>query len=341
MKKSVKNIIQVLIGFVIGAYFLYITLREQNFEEIMTSLKDTDITWALLGGVSLLAVFLLRAFRWKVILNNSGVYPKSVDVVNSIALGYFVNSFTPKFGELVRCTNLKRTDNVKVSRVLGTVVSERVWDLLILAVGLVIIIMVEFERVTALFNMNELLSGFKNGTLVLALILLGGGVALIVVYRLIRNKIKDWKIVKYLTNFVTEIYSTIMLTFKIKEYKKFLVLTVLIWVALVLMNYCFLRSLSEGAEFSNMYFAIVVLFIGAIGWALPSPGGIGTTHYFILQLFIAFELSESAGVNFGILSNGLNFVYTIFVGFVALIYNEVRVYRIKKQQDMELQPVED
>jgi glycosyltransferase 2 family protein len=340
MKKSVKNIIQVLLGFVIGGYLLFITLKEQNFDEIVNSIRETDIVWALMGGVSLLAVFLLRAYRWKIILNNSGIYPKTFDVINSIALGYFINLFTPKFGELVRCTNLKRTDNVKVSKVLGTVVSERVWDILVLILGLIFVILFEFDRIASLFNIQETFAGFKNSTLLFAVILIALGALFLLSYKLLYKRINHWKAVVYLANFVKEIYTTVLLTFKIKKYKQFLLLTLFIWIALVSMNYCFLMSLHE-TDSSSIYFAVIVLFIGAIGWVIPTPAGVGSTHYFILQLFLAFELSRSAGIHFGILSNGLNFVYTLVVGIVALIYNEIRVFRIKKLQDINPEPIEE
>jgi hypothetical protein len=60
------------------------------------------------------------------------------------------------------------------------------------------------------------------------------------------------------------------------------------------------------------------LFVGAIGWALPSPNGIGTTHFIILNLFIVFGLSESSAVTFGILSNGLILIFTILYGLLAI-----------------------
>ncbi len=88
-------------------------------------------------------------------------------------------------------------------------------------------------------------------------------------------------------------------------------------------------ALPETDDFS-LYFAIVVLFVGGIGWAIPTPGGIGTTHFFILQLFIAFNLNETAGISFGILSNGLTFICTILFGITVLIYNEIRMKKNKE-----------
>lgn len=334
MKKTLKNILQTLIGFIIGAFFLYLTLKNKNLSEIIESIRETDAGWAFLSGIALLFIFLFRAMRWKILLKNSGFHPKNIDVVSSIAVGYFVNSFTPKLGELIRCTSLNRIYDYKVSKLLGTVVSERVYDVLVMFLGVFVVLLFEFERLSQVFDLSAL--GVMLGTESLQgkLILLIIPFALILLYFIVRKRLKKLSIFNRIRNFIKELYSTVLLTFKIKQYRQFVVLTILIWVALVLMNYCFLMALPETNSF-NMYFAVVVLFVGALGWALPTPGGIGTTHYLLLQLFIAFQLNPDDGINFGILSNGLTFVYTIAVGFIAVIFNESRILYLKRKSNLE------
>ena len=61
------------------------------------------------------------------------------------------------------------------------------------------------------------------------------------------------------------------------------------------------------------------LVIGAVGWALPTPGGIGTSHFLMLQLFGIYELGEQIGVTFGIISKGTVFIFTILYGFIAIV----------------------
>jgi len=96
-----------------------------------------------------------------------------------------------------------------------------------------------------------------------------------------------------------------------------------IWILLILMNYTCLLALPETDNY-NFYFATVVLFIGGLGWAMPTPGGIGTTHFLILQLFLAYNLDPKTGLSFAVLSNGITFVYTIIFGLIALPIYEIR-----------------
>ena len=108
-------------------------------------------------------------------------------------------------------------------------------------------------------------------------------------------------------------------SFYLQKYTEFLILTFLIWIVLIAMNFAALKALPSTAG-TGWYFATIVLFVGGIGWALPTPGGIGTTHYFIYQLFFIFNMDPNAGISFGVLSNGLTFIYTLGIGFIALLY---------------------
>lgn len=316
-----KNIIQTLLGVTIGGVLLFVTLKNKPLGEIANSIAAANWVWVSLSALALVLVFLLRAMRWRVLLQNVNYNPKKRHIVYSLIMGYFVNSFTPKLGEIVRCTNLNTKSKVPVATSLGSVVSERVWDILIMLAGLSVIFIFEVNRLGHLFEGigENLQSLFSEKTLLAVgiLIILAIG-AYILLQVLIKKGIFD-----KVTSFITEIINAVKATFKIKNYKLFLALTALIWIALVLMNYCFLKALPETAQ-HGVYFAAVVLFVGSLGWAMPTPGGIGTTHFVILQLFIAFELSESAGVAFGVISNGLTFIYTIAFGLIALLFNSIR-----------------
>lgn len=318
-----KNIVQSILGVAIGGFFLFLTLKNKPLTEIADSLQAANMLWIGLSGVALIAVFILRAMRWRLLVDNVGYKTKKRHVAYALTMGYFVNSFTPKLGEIMRCTTLHKKDGVPIANSLGTVVSERVYDLIILFLGLTVIFILEVNRlghildgliqtISKLFSTNSLLT-----LLVLAVIVALG----YILFRYLTKK----GLFNRITLFITDMMKTVRSTFRIKNYRGFLTLTILIWFALVAMNYCFLMSLPETNQ-HNLYFAIVVLFVGSIGWALPSPGGIGTTHFFILQLFLAFNLTESAGIAFGVISNGLTFLYTIAFGVLAIILNTFKTF---------------
>ncbi|MFH2094388.1 MAG: lysylphosphatidylglycerol synthase transmembrane domain-containing protein [Bacteroidota bacterium] len=323
-----KNLIQSLIGIIIGAAFLFFTLYNKPVDQIVDSLSKADTGWMLLNGLILLAVFVLRALRWSLLLQNAGEKPRTRKVFYSLILGYFVNSFTPKFGEVIRCTSLKKNGDIPVAKSLGTVVSERIYDLLVLLAGVTVIMLMELKR---LGNILRDITDNLGSTISDHWLIFSAGFAVFILIIFIVSRIfRKSKLYVKVKVFIREILITVKGTFKIKKYWLFLLYTVLIWIILAGLNYTFLCALPETKGLS-LYFAVVILFIGGIGWAFPSPGGIGTTHFFVLHLFITFGLSEQAGLAFGVLSNGLTFIYTIFFGLVAMAIHFIFAYKSVKK----------
>lgn len=280
------------------------------------SISNANGFWVAMNAVAFLTVFFLRAYRWKILLQNTGLNPKYLYVVYSLCMGFFVNSFTPRFGEIARCTTLKKAVDVPISKSLGTMVTERIWDVLILGLGLIVIFFLEVSRLQPIWN--ELKEGirkiFAENGLLFAGILVLFLVLLFVAYRILKSR----KTFERGGQFLLEFWQTLKLSFKIKRYPRFLIVTALIWVVLTLMNYFCLLALEETSG-SSFYFAFVIVFVAGIGWAIPSPSGIGTTHFIIFHLFVAFSLSENSGIAYGVLSNGLTFAFTILIGGMTLI----------------------
>lgn len=280
------------------------------------SISKANWFWVAMNGAAFLTVFFLRAYRWKILLQNAGQNPKYLYVVYSLCMGFFVNSFTPRLGEIARCTTLKKADDVPISNSLGTMVTERIWDVLILGLGLIVIFILEVSRLQPIWD--ELMEGIRkilaeNG------LLFAGILVLLLVFLLVAYWIlKSHKAFDRGRQFLKEFWQTLKLSFKIKRYPRFLIVTALIWVVLTLMNYFCLLALEETSG-SSLYFAFVIVFVAGIGWAIPSPSGIGTTHFIIFHLFVAFSLSENSGIAYGVLSNGLTFGFTILIGGISII----------------------
>lgn len=328
-----KKIVNSLVGILIGAVFLFLTFKDKSLTDILSSIKDADMSWVAFNGLCLFLTFFLRSYRWKILIENAGAVAKTKNVFYSVILGYTVNTFTPKLGEIVRCVSLKETDNVKTSLSFGTVVTERIYDLIVLALGIMCCFIFEIDKLVSLFSKTFVDNGIINFDeaymVLLAIVTLF--ILLFGLYYILRKA----KILSRLKHFIAEIFHTVRKSFKIRKYKKFMLLTICIWLVLVLMNYACLKALPSTQNFS-IYFAVIILFIAGIGWALPSPGGIGTTHFFILQLFIAFNLDENSGLAFGVLSNGLTLVFTWLIGMVVVVVSVIRKILYRKSVYLKL-----
>ena len=321
-----KHVINAATGIIIGGFFLFLTLKNKHLGEIFELLLTARTNWILLSIVFLVIMFFFRAYRWKLLMENNGNSPDIKNVSYSLLLGFFINSFTPKLGEIIRCTSLQKSSGIPVSKSFGTVISERIYDLIALILAITVILLLEFGRLreliaTAIYSIKKSVSA---NLLNLGLILLG----LVLVIAALILISRHYKLLHKIRSFLKEFWATLRNTFRIKSYRIFALQTVMIWFLMVLMNYCCLRSLPS-TENLNLYFAFVVLFVGTIGWAIPSPGGIGTTHFFVLQLFLLFNLSEETGITYGILVNGITVLFTIAGGLLAIII--VNSFNLVKQ----------
>lgn len=314
MGSRIKKIIQNSIGIIIGSVFLFLTLRDKPMTPVWESLANADYFFILLSFACLFLVFYLRALRWKLLIEESGEYPKSDKVLTSVLLGYFVNSFTPKIGEVIRCTSLQKTTNVPVAVSMGSVMAERAYDLLVLCLGVFAVFCFELDRLQGIFDST--IGGISHiyGYRYLYIFPIALTILFILFLISLRRLKKSEKgPIKKGIQFLQSMFLSLKQGLLLKKRFQFIVLTLLIWIMLFFLNYIYLLCLPETSGYS-IGFAIVILFIGGIGWAIPSPGGIGTTHFLNLQLFLAFQLDPSAGISFGILSNGLTFIGTIVIG---------------------------
>ncbi len=318
-----KHLINAAVGISFASIFMFLTLRNKPMGEIFSLLGKAKPGYILLSIFFLGLIFLLRTLRWQLFLSNNEENAPLKHVAYSLLLGTFINAFTPKLGEIVRCTSLEKSTGISTSKAMGTVISDRVWDLVVLISGVILVLLFEFDRLGSLVleGFGNLFSSIGNriiGILIFALIIIS--VILIAWFLAKRYGLAD-----RIRNFGKGVASTARTTFRIKRSRIFALYTLIIWILMILMNYACLKALPSTDNLS-LYFAAVALFIGTLGWAIPSPAGIGTSHFFILQLFILFGLNEQSGVAYGLLINGVQVLITLGSG--AIMLAAVYLYRI-------------
>lgn len=318
MKKH-SNLIQTLIGVALGAVFMYFTFRNSDFNKIINGIRQADPMYIILNGVCLWVVYYIRALRWNVLLKNSNLNVRKRNLIHAVMLGYFVNSFTPKLGELMRCKILYDREEIPVSQALATVVAERVYDMVTLLIGIALVFVFQIDTLQGIYSgmAGKYTSNSTLTFLALVAVLLVciGSIYLIV---LLHKNLK-YGMFKKLVDFTYNVLITLKESVRIKQYWKFLLYTVFIWTGLTCMNYFALKAIPATSELS-IGFAATLLFVVGLGWAMPIPNGVGSTHYIVEKLFLAFALSEVAGEQFGILSNGLTLIYTLLFGGVYIFF---------------------
>ena len=144
-KKIANNIWKVALSLFLGGAILYWMYRGFDFRQVEdVVLHKMSWTWMLLSFPFGITAQLFRGWRWRQALEPIGEKPRNGVSINSIFLSYALSLVIPRSGEFARCAVLKRWDGISFPKSLGTVVTERAIDslLVLLIAGLVFLMQI-------------------------------------------------------------------------------------------------------------------------------------------------------------------------------------------------------
>ena len=329
MPVKLKAILQYLLMIAITATLLWLSLRglkvgegEDKSEFIWHAWQKCDKGYLLIMALVAMASHVLRAVRWKMMLQPTGNNVKLSNSLLSLMIGYLVNMAVPRGGEVSRCYNLYKLEETPVEVSFGTVVVERLVDLacLIILIGLSFI--VEWQRLKAFIDTLDFSSSGKSSLPIWILLALAVFIMLIVgVYMLRKNE----KLRKILIGFK----EGLMAIFRLKNKWLFIFYSFAIWALYFLMSYFVVIAFPETRDLGVS--AVLTLFaIGSIAMAAPLPGGAGSYHTLVpLGLVMLYNLPEADAIAFVFIFHGWQTVIMITAGVISLIISYL-IIRLKK-----------
>lgn len=329
MPVKLKAILQYLLMIAITATLLWLSLRglkvgegEDKSEFIWHAWQKCDKGYLLIMALVAMASHVLRAVRWKMMLQPTGNNVKLSNSLLSLMIGYLVNMAVPRGGEVSRCYNLYKLEETPVEVSFGTVVVERLVDLacLIILIGLSFI--VEWQRLKAFIDTLDFSSSGKSSLPIWILVGLVVVIMLAVgVYMLRKNE----KLRKILIGFK----EGLMAIFRLKNKWLFIFYSFAIWALYFLMSYFVVIAFPETRDLGVS--AVLTLFaIGSIAMAAPLPGGAGSYHTLVpLGLVMLYNLPEADAIAFVFIFHGWQTVIMITAGVISLIISYL-IIRLKK-----------
>ncbi|MBP1167459.1 uncharacterized protein (TIRG00374 family) [Chryseobacterium sp. PvR013] len=319
-KSPVKSILTIVISLAFAGFFLWLALRGLDFKVIQKSLAKANYIWVLFASVFGLLAYWFRAIRWNLMLEPMGHRISNSNALWSISFGYLMNLTIPRSGEVARATALYGVEKVPVDKSFGTIILERVVDL---------VCMMGFLGLTLLFKYDAILSFYKNSgvninpnKIVLILSILIGGTVLFFVFK---KKLSGIPFLGKVVNFIDGIFQGLTSIFKLKEKGKFILYTLGIWICYYLAAYlvCFALPETSGFTFADGFFIIVV---GTLGMIIPASGGIGAYNlamkYGFMALFISVgksaDFGGEMGLTYSFISLPLQIVIMLVMGLISI-----------------------
>ncbi|MGB3005540.1 MAG: lysylphosphatidylglycerol synthase transmembrane domain-containing protein [Chitinophagaceae bacterium] len=323
MNPKLKSALQIVLFTLIGAGFVWLSVRNIPDREIVTtkqSFKNADYFFVAISILFSLLAHIIRAWRWNSLLQPLG---HSISFKNSFAavmIGYVVGYVLPRGGgELSRCGVATRYEKIPFTASLGTVITERIIDVLMLFVIFFIALAVQYKELIGMTNkyvLNPLSRKlFLNQTALYIIISLI--VFFFIMLLVFRKKIKNifkGKVGNILKNFGTGLSSVK----DVKNPRLFIIQSVLIWMCYFLSLYVCFWCFGETKDL-GLKPALLILLFGTIG-VIVTPGGIGLYQIIATQILLFYGVVNSVSISFPWIIWGSQFFSIIVIGGLCFLF---------------------
>ncbi len=289
-KKSLKTTAFILLGIAL----LWLALRGQDTEKLWATITGADYKWVVAAMSIGLLSHILRALRWNQLLATTGKAPSTVNTFCAVMVGYLVNYAIPRAGEVSRCAMLKKSDGIDLEKSVGSVVAERVFDVLVMLLLLGLAFVFQYELINKLYHdLKKQTEGTSGGSLLMP-ILLGCMASFVVVVFLLRKRIVQMALYHKVKNLFLGFWQGLKSITVVKNKFLFLLYTAAIWFCYLMMMYTAFKSLpaTHDLSFSN---AITVLVAGSLAMIVPTPGGVGAFQLISAYTLLLFGVPHADG----------------------------------------------
>jgi uncharacterized protein (TIRG00374 family) len=318
LKKTVIKILKFLIFFTLGIFIFWLIYKDQDIERIKLVLKnEVNYFWIVVSLFIGLISHISRTLRWGLMIEPIGHKPRFVNTFMAVMIGYLMNMAFPRMGEISRCGVLARYEKISFTKLFGTVVAERLIDVVSLLILLAIVIFSQFGQMISFLQHNpeiqsKLASVFTSPYLII------GFIAFIVIAYLFRNAFKQTTLFKKVVAILKNFKEGFISIRSIKRKGWFWFHSVFIWLCYYLMLYSiffafdFTRDLNPIAGLTTFVFA-------SFGMVAPVQGGIGAWHFMAIEGLRLYGVAFENGVIFAFVAHTSMTVMIIAVGLISML----------------------
>jgi uncharacterized protein (TIRG00374 family) len=324
-----KSVLRVGLSILFALLFLYLAFRGSDFEKLKLSLRGANYFWALLLIPCLFISNIFRALRWRLLLNPIKKDISFRNLFSSLMIGYMVNNALPRVGELVRPYNLGRLENISKSAVFGTVLVERILDLLSFLLCLAVIFY---------FYQDALVQAFPwltGASIILSIVTVGafGFFAFLLgrrdlAFRWVRKFMKPFSptLGRKVEDLLHSFLDGFLIIREPGQYLMIVIQTAVIWLWYALMTYLPFFAFRMVGDYSlNFGTAIVIMVISAIGFIIPVPGATGTYHWVTRECLVRlFGVDVEVALSYATVTHLLGFVSVTVVGLLYFLRDHLR-----------------
>ncbi|MCF6332936.1 MAG: flippase-like domain-containing protein [Draconibacterium sp.] len=318
MKKIVLKILKFLAFFSLGAFIFWFIYKDLDIDRIKSVLKnEVKYFWVVVSLVIGLLSHISRTLRWGLMIEPIGHKPRFINTFLAVMIGYLMNMAFPRMGEISRCGVLSKHEKISFTKLIGTVVAERLVDMISLLILLGVVVFSQFGKMLNFIKQNpefkeKIYAVFTSPYLIVAVIVF---IILFLVFRkAFKHTVIFRKIIDILKNF-KEGFISIQ---SIKKKGWFYFHSIFIWTMYFLMLYSiffafdFTRNLGPIA-------GLTVFVLASFGMVAPVQGGFGAYHFMASEALALYGVAKINGGIFALVAHESMTAMIIVIGIISLL----------------------
>lgn len=331
----VKQVLKYVLIISLAVFLLWFSFQSIETQEGQSKVDFILDTWGrgnkgflFLSAFLAILSHLIRAARWHIILRPLGYSFSIVSSFISVMLSYFINLAIPRGGELSRCVTLYRLEKVPVKTSLGTVIAERVVDLVFLVICIGTVFLLELNKFLNFFSTLESERNAENLTqevsytkyYILGVLLVGIIVGIVL---LIKKRWLFLRLIIKIKDFLKGLKQGLTAIFQLEQKVLFITYSLAIWCCYYFMAYAVFLAYPE-TQVLGLDAALTIFVLGGIAMAIPLPGGTGSYHLLVSRgLFLLYGISKTDAMAFATIFHGWQTLVIIIFGVICLIASEL------------------
>lgn len=304
--------------FALGAFIFWLIYKDQDIERIKTVLKNNVNYWWVVVSLLLgLVSHISRTLRWGLMIEPIGHKPRFINTFLAVMVGYLMNIAFPRMGEVSRCGVLARYEKLSFTKLIGTVVAERLVDLISLLILLGVIIIGQFGKMLHFMQENPEIHE-KLQTAFSSPYLLVGVVIFAILIFVFRNTFKGTAFFKKILEIIQNFKEGFISIRNIKKKGWFYFHSVFIWF----LYYVMLYSVFFAFDFTsnlNPIAGLTTFVLASFGMVAPVQGGIGAWHFMAKEALSLYGVANENGIIFAFVAHSSMTGMIIIIGIISIL----------------------
>ncbi len=305
--------------FILGISLFWWLYRDLDWVSLKHGLHITNYYWIAVSILLGLYSHYIRAIRWNMLIKPMGYNPRVSNIFLSILIMYFTNLFIPRAGEVARCTVLARYEKIPASKLIGTMVVERIADTLTMFVLVLIVFIINIGTLKEFFIQNpgiysNLIKLLSARNIVIGILIIIIVFVILFVVKPFRNTKFGGKIKKLEHGFIEGIKSILVLDNR----WYFIGCTLFIFSLWLFMLYAVFKAYPPTSHLS-VEAGMFTFLMGGLAMLAPVQGGIGAWHYMVIKSVLLYGISEENGKIFALVAHSSTSLIYLFFGFISLV----------------------